>query len=190
VHTLALLLCLTSAAGIVPDTRAEDERRGGLRDLLPDFRTEDAVGVLEIAPRLEIGRVTPGEILGGGADQAIAMGNWSRGGLSAAMFEIETRFVRTLPVVWRMRVRETDSTQTTNVRYELAGLDGTANALTSIDNPASVIHALVTPLSPRTVDGTLDYVTLEGGLMLDLDLRDVHTAGVHVGTLTVTLESY
>jgi hypothetical protein len=184
------LLCLTPAAGVTPDTQAEDERGGGFRDLLPDFRTEDAVGVLELAPQLEIGRVRPGEILGAGSGQAISTGNWSRGGLSPAMFEIETRLVRTLPAVWRLRVRDVDSIHATNVRYELTALDGTANALTSIDNPASVIHALVTPLSPRAVDGALDYVTLEGGLMLDLDLRDVHTAGVHVATLTVTLENY
>jgi len=184
------LLCLTSAAVVIPETQAEDERRGGLRDLLPDFRTEDAVGVLELAQQLEIGRVRPGEILAGGSAQAIAMGNWTRDGLSAAMFESEPRLVRTLPVVWRMRVRDIDSIDATNVRYELASPDGTANALTSVQNPASVIHASISPLAPRAVDGTLDYVTLEGGLILNLDLRDVHSAGVHVGTLTVTLESY
>ena len=93
-HALALLLCLTSVARGIPDTQAEDERRGGLRDLLPDFRTEDAVGVLELAPQLEIGRVRPGEILGGGSGQAIAVGDWTRDGLSAASFQIEKRPVR------------------------------------------------------------------------------------------------
>ena len=190
VHALALLLCLPLVTGAIPESRAEDARRGGLRDLLPRFESGDTIGVLELAPRLEIGRVMPEEILAGGLGHAIAMGHWTDGGVSAAAFEIDTRLVRTLPVVWRMRVQDLELIQATNVRYQLAALDGTANALTSIDDPASVIHALVTPLAPRAVDGTLDYMTLEGGLVLDLDLRDVRTSGVHVGTLTVTLESY
>jgi hypothetical protein len=189
VLALALLLGLASAHGVV-DVRAEDERRGGLRDILPEFRDFDSVGVLELAPRLEILRVRPGEILGGSTARAVEMGRWSRDGLSMASFEIDTHLVRTLPDVWRMRVADLDSIYATNVRYTLSALDGTANALTNLDNPTSVIHASITPLAPRPVDGTLDSVMLEGGLVLDLDLRDVRTAGVHAGTLTVTLENY
>ena len=91
VHTSAFLLCLILACGLTADSFAQDEERGGTRDLLADIRPGQTVGVLELAPLLEIGRVAPGEILSGGSGQAIAMGSWSRGGASPAAFEIETR---------------------------------------------------------------------------------------------------
>lgn len=186
----ALLLCLILAGGLLPDCFAQDEGRGDARDLLSGIRPGQAVGVLEIAPRLEIGRVAPGEILAGGSDQGIGMGNWTREGASPAAFEIETRLVRSMPAVWRMLVRDFDSTHATNVRYELTSADGVANALTSTNDPSSVIRAYVSPLPPLVVDGDIDYLTIEGGLLLNLDLQGVRTSGPHVGTLTVTLENY
>lgn len=191
VRTPALLLCLILAGGfLAADCFGQDEGRGRSRDLLSDIRPGQSVGVLELAPHLEIGRVAPGEILGGGSSQAIAMGSWTRDGATPAAFEIETRLVRTMPAVWRMRVREFDSTYATSVRYELTSPDGRVNALTSIEDPSSVIQALVSPLPPLVVDGDIDYLTIEGGLLLNLDLQDVRSSGAHVGTLTVTVENY
>lgn len=190
VLTCAFVLCALLATGFNTDSFAEDQGRGGVRDLLHDIRVGEAVGVLELAPRLEIGRAMPGEILGGGSAQAITMGSWSREGVSPAAFRLETRLVRTMPTVWRMRVRELDPTLTTNVRYTLTSPDGRENALTSVEDPSSVIQTLVSPLPPLVVDGDLDYVTIEGGLILNLDLQGVRTSGAHVGTLTVTLENY
>jgi len=190
VRSPALVLCLILASAFIADSFGQDEERGGARDLLSDIRPGETVGVLELAPLLEIGRVAPGEILAGGSGQAVAMGSWSREGASPAAFEIETRLVRTMPAVWRMRVREFDSSHTTSVRYQLTSPDGRVNTLTSIENPNSVIQALVSPLPPLVVDGDLDYLTIEGGLLLNLDLQGVRTSGPHVGTLTVTLENY
>jgi hypothetical protein len=186
----ALVLCLILASSLFANCLAQEEDRRETRDLLADIRPGQTVGVLELAPHLEIGRVAPGEILAGGSGQAIAAGNWTRGGASAESFEIETRLVRTMPAVWRMRVRDFDSTHATSVRCELTSPDGRVNTLTSIDDPSSVIQALVSPLPPLVVDGDLDYLTIEGGLLLNLDLQSVRTSGAHVGTLTVTLENY
>ena len=89
-----------------------------------------------------------------------------------------------------MRVRNFDSTHTTTARYMLTSPDGKSDGLASVEDPSSVIRARISPLPPRVIDGDLEFLTLEGGLVLYLDLQGVRTSGVHVGTLTVTLENY
>jgi hypothetical protein len=189
VHALVVGLLLT--APLVSVGFAQDERRDGIRDLLADVRTDRTVGLLEISPQLEIGRIGPGELLGGGASQAVSMGRWSdTGATDSPAFQIETRLVRSVPAVWRMRVSDFDAVQSTNVRYALTAPDGRVNTLTGVEDPGSVIQALISPLPPLVVEGDLDSVTIEGGLLLNLDLRGVRTSGVHVGTLTVTIENF
>ena len=190
VRRCVLVLSLALAAGFNLNSSSEDRERGDVRDLLADIRIDGSVGGFELAPQLEIGRIMPGELLGGGSGQSLAMGNWTRSGASPAAFEVETRFVRSMPGVWRMRVRDFDSTHTTTARYTLTSPDGTANGLASVEDPSSVIQVRISPLPPSVVDSDLDYLTIEGGVMLDLDLLGVRTSGVHVGTLTVTLENY
>jgi hypothetical protein len=190
VRGCALTLCLFLGTGLNVDSICEERRREGLRDLLPDTPLDESVGIFELAPLLEIGRIMPGEVLGGGSGRSISMGTWSRHGTATASFEIETQFVRSMPGIWCMRVRDFESTHTTTARYLLTSPDGSSDGLANIEDPSSVIRARISPIPPRVIDGDLEFLTLEGGLVLHLDLQGVRTSGVHVGTLTVTLENY
>ena len=60
VRRCVLVLSLALAAGFNLDSSCEDRERGDVRDLLADIRIDGSVGVFELAPQLEIGRIMPG----------------------------------------------------------------------------------------------------------------------------------
>ena len=185
---LVPLLLLALAAGI------EAAERGGRGDLLerelasrPDAR--EPAGALELERHVHLESVLPSELMAAGGARAIAAGAYAPQAPSSA-FELDSHVVRSLPAVWRMHLGDAQALGELDVRCEITADGGRPDVLTHADDPSSVIHVWARPLAPQLVPGAADGALVEGGVLLDLDLRGVRTAGPHTGTLTVTVERY
>jgi hypothetical protein len=181
------LLALAMAAG-------EAAERGGRGSLLerefgarPDAR--EPSGVLDVERSVHLEGVMPAELLAAGAARAIAAGAYAPE-VAASAFELDAHVVRSVPAVWRMRLDDAQAVAELDVRCEIVAEGGQSNVLTNPDDPASVIHVWARPLAPQVLSGAVEGALVEGGVLLDLDLRGVRTAGPHTGTLTVTVERY
>ena len=186
---LALLpLCLLGPAAAVG--AAERGGRGSLleRELgsRPDAR--EPSGALEIERSVHLERVLPAELMATGGARAIAAGAYTP--VAASAFELDSHVVRSVPAVWRMHLDDPQAVAELDVRCEVVAQGGQPNVLTSPDDPASVIHVWARALAPQVLSAAGEGALVEGGVLLDLDLRSVRTAGPHTGTLTVTVERY
>ncbi len=132
----------------------------------------------------------PGELWHGGRHHAQSMGGWAPGVALASNTRVETQIVRSVPSVWRMRLRGEEALPTIDVRYNMRGLDGRQDLLTHRDGSDSAIHVRVLAIPPELATRDVDGTVIEGGLMLYLDLAEVRSAGTYSGTLTVTLEHF
>jgi len=159
-------------------------------DAGPRLDPRSRVGSLQVQPSFDLDGVLPGELLTGGGTRAIPQAVWRPDTVSSAGFDFDTQVVRSIPTVWSMRLDDLDSVSELNVRCDVTGADGQAGALTNAADPSSVIRVWVRPLTPRVLAGAAEDVLVEGGVLLDMDLRDVRTAGPHSGTLTVTVEHF
>jgi len=148
------------------------------------------VGVIQIQPTFQLQRVQLVEILDGTRFQAVAAGSWSRGASPTATRQVEPHIVRTIPAVWRMRVRDEHEAYELNVRYELTSPDGRVDRLGPADGSNSEIRTTVRPLPPTVVAVDDAGVVVEGGMVLYLELDSVRRAGSYSGTLTVTLDHF
>jgi len=185
-RVLPLLVAFVGFLGV------SEAQVGSLRfpDSGPRLDSRARVGVLQVEPSFDLDGVLPGELLARGGTAAIPEATWRPDLVPSAGFEFETQVVRSIPTVWSMRLDDLDSIAELDVRCDVTGADGQAGALTNTTDPASMIRVWVRPLAPRVVAGATADVIVEGGVVLDMDLRDVRTAGPHVGTLTVTVEHF
>ena len=146
----------------------------------------DPPGVLQIAPRTSLAKVAASEILPA-SSHAISMGAWSAGTASMGSGAFQTRIVRQLPVLWRMRLPDGLTVGQIDVRYEVTAPDGRLGRLVAVDGPQSEVRTELHAVGPFVVSRDADGAIVEGGLTLYLDLESVRTAGRYTGTLTVTL---
>jgi hypothetical protein len=148
------------------------------------------VGVIQIQPTIQLQNVQLVEILDGTRYQSIAAGSWSRGASPTATRQVEPHIVRTIPAVWRMRVRDEHEAYELNVRYELTSPDGRADRLGPADGSNSEVRTTVRPLPPTIVAVDDAGAVVEGGMVLYLELDSVRRAGSYSGMLTVTLDHF
>jgi hypothetical protein len=179
---LVLLCALVGPAGAT-----ERERR--IRDTGRDLGLRSSFNALQVETSLRLDAVRPGELLAGPSARAIAEPSW-RPDLGAGAFRIDTHVVRTIPAVWRMRVEDPASAAALSVRCEIAAEGGTSGVLAHALDPRSIIHVWVRPLAAPSITAGAGEALIEGGVVLEMDVRDVRTAGLHSGTLTVTVEHY
>ncbi|HXV76317.1 MAG TPA: hypothetical protein VD788_08355 [Candidatus Polarisedimenticolaceae bacterium] len=178
-----LVSCLIVLA--VAAVNAQD--RGGVgRDAIFASPIEPRLGVLEVRRFVDIERVAPAEFVGGSRSS----GHYRPGGFATVDLELDTRVLRSVPAVWRMRVGSVDALSEMNVRYELSTADGRTNLLAHAADPGSIVQARVDGLPPTVVDVDDRGVLVEGGVMLHLDLQGVRAAGAHTATMTVTIEHF
>lgn len=179
-------IALSALAGVAP------AQVGGLGPRDVELRLDPAprVGVLRVEPSFDLDGVVPGELLAAGGARAIPAASWQPDLRAGAGFELDTHVVRSIPAVWSMRLPALDSLAELDVRCEIAGHDGQAGALTHPADSRSIIRVWVRSIAPQVVTGASGDVLVEGGVMLDMDLRDVRSAGPHTGTLTVTVEHF
>jgi hypothetical protein len=180
IATLLVVGSVTVAAG---------DARGGLRDLEIDAPFQHRFGVLQLSPVVEIDRVGPGELLEGGG-RAEPIGRWVPGGATPAMLDLDTRIVRRVPSLWRMRVATPEALQDVNVRYRLTAPDGTQGMLVNENDPTSIVRVRLESMPPVIGESGFEGLIVEGGVTLEMDFRDVRTAGSHSGVLTVTVEQF
>ena len=62
---------------------------------------------------------------------------------------------------------------------------------TRLDNPhseESVIKVTLRPLAPVTIDSNIGGTTIQGGVILELDVQRVQSSGRYEGSLTVQID--
>jgi hypothetical protein len=186
---LILISAVTLAASDREPLRSRSHREP-LHNRPQRLILDGRVGVIQIQPMIRLQNVELTEIVAGARYQALAAGSWSRGASPAASRHVEPKIVRTIPAVWRMRVRDEHEAYELNVRYELTSPDGRVDRLGPADGSGSEIRTTVRSLPPTVVAVDDAGAVIEGGMVLYLELDSVRRAGSYSGTLTVTLDHF
>jgi hypothetical protein len=187
-RALGVVLACSALAASTPLGAEERHRRRG-DAAARDLGLRASFGVLQVETTLRLDAVRPGELFAGPRARAIAEPSW-RPDLGAGALRLDTHVVRTIPAVWRMRVEDPAEAAALSVRCEIATDSGRTGVLSHVQDPHSIIHVWVRPLASPSVTAGAGEALIEGGVVLEMDVRDVRTAGLHSGTLTVTVEHY
>lgn len=95
---------------------------------------------------------------------------------------------REIDGLWRLRVRNTSSLPYTRVDYDVIGANGEHGVFSHTSNERSMIAVRVVELPMRQLDQQPGGSgTLEGGVMLEMDLGQAVEAGHYAGSLRVTI---
>ena len=94
---------------------------------------------------------------------------------------------REIDSLWRLKTRGSDPLAFTRVDYDVIGANGERGVLSHVANERSVIAVRVVELPARVTDRPGGALTVEGGVMLEMDLRQASEAGRYGGTLRVTV---
>ncbi|MFV2072548.1 MAG: hypothetical protein ACC742_07845 [Thermoanaerobaculales bacterium] len=94
---------------------------------------------------------------------------------------------REISPLWHLRVRGDSSLPFTRVEYDLIGANGRHGVLSHSANDTSVIEVRVVELPLRVSDRATGLGTVEGGVILEMDLGHAVEAGRYSGSLRVTV---
>ena len=182
--------CLTSILILISAVTLAAPDREPLHSRPQRLILDGRVGVIQIQPAIRLRNVELAEILAGARYQALSAGSWSRGASPAASRQVEPNIVRTIPAVWRMRVRDEHEAYELNVRNVLPSPAGRVDRLGRAAGSSSEIRTTVRSLPPTVVAVDDAGAVIEGGMVLYLELDSVRRAGSYSGTLTVTLDHF
>jgi hypothetical protein len=183
-------LVVSAALLLTLATVSSAQNRGGVgRNAIFGERIDPRFGVLEVARSIDVERVGASEVIGSPSG-ARSSGHYRPGGFATVGLDLDTRVMRTIPAVWRLRVARVDDLQRMNVRCELQTLDGRRNLLSHESDPGSFVQARIDPTPPRILETGDETTLIEGGVTLQMDLRNVRASGSHTGILTVTVEYF
>ncbi len=140
---------------------------------------------LEVPPVVRLEPVTAVELLGGPADQAIAVSD-----IASGVPALNTVIIRELPTLWQTTTAVSQTQQgSLQATCQVVSEQGTANRLSLAGHPESEIPVQVLS-SPALAVAALDAsVRHQGGVTLRLDLGHARYAGTYTGRLTVTVVS-
>ena len=140
---------------------------------------------LELPPVVRLEPVTAVELLGGPADQAVAVRD-----IASGVPALNTVIIRELPALWQTTSAVSQAGQgSLQATCEVVSEQGTANRLSLAGHPESEIPVQVLS-SPALAVAALDAsVRHQGGVTLRLDLGHARYAGTYTGRLTVTVVS-
>ena len=94
---------------------------------------------------------------------------------------------REIGKLWRLRLRDTSSHSYTRVEYDVIGANGERGVLSHTTNDRSMIAVRVVELPVRQDGRPGDLGTVEGGVMLEMDLGRAVEAGSYAGSLRITV---
>jgi hypothetical protein len=103
---------------------------------------------VSIAHELEIAPITSAELVGGLAQQAIAM---SAAEMHTASAAFAREIVRKLPALWQMTVPEDVHPNSLSIEYELTAANGNPNRLSHAEQSDSEMRVRIVPLRPQIV---------------------------------------
>ncbi len=89
--------------------------------------------------------------------------------------------------LWRVRSRGPGAAVATRVDYDFIGANGEPGVLSHVTDDRSVIPVRVVELPQRVRERPGGGATVEGGVMLEMDLARAREAGGYGGTLLVTV---
>jgi len=159
-----------------------------LAGVVPIAAAPDDAVVIE--PRIRLHAISAREILEGRAHAAIAGGTWRPGASVVDTTGFNTIVTRRLDRVWQTRLPRDVDLAAIQISCEIDGTDGRHDRLSHGSSPDSSVRATARALPPIVVGVDEETITVEGGVVLELDLSAVHAAGQYSGTMTVTLHQF
>lgn len=135
--------------------------------------------------------ISAAEVLGA-RDRAVSMGRWTDGssfGMArAGSLPVTVR--RELPSLWRLETGPDVDPSSMDVRYHMLGGTGRSSAFVHTADTDSLLHVRVLPLPTRVIGRDASRTVVDGGVELELDLRDATRAGRYSGTLLYTISVF
>lgn len=169
---------LVVACCVVPPAAAAAEapRRGSAR-LVPA-----APGTVHLPP------VHSFEIARGASEQAVAIPGRAPG--PPAGPDLSWVVQRQLPRLWSTTLSDRENLADLRVSIEVVSPDGRRGAISHEDSGTVAARVAATPTVAREALATGGTRIVEGGGVLEFDLREVRRAGRYRGTLVITIERF
>ncbi len=152
-------------------------------------------GEVVVEPRIDLAPIRHPELAGGltttaaTSRPAIVLGD--RGLLvepTGLVFSLPSRrIVREVTALWRMELAADVDPRDLEITYELVARSGRRGRLSQPSEPDSEIGIRMRRTGPIEVDDGGGATTVEGGVVLELDLTATRFAGDYAGTLEVTV---
>lgn len=115
-------------------------------------------------------------------------GTVSFNGSTLPSHSIDTRVTRTLTGLWTMNIDPSRmQSAALQVDYELRGLNGKRDSLSMPGRESDTIPVRIEPMAPRMIRTLGGLATVEGGVVLHLDVERVRFAGDYQGTLVISV---
>jgi len=188
-RTTVSIVCLTLLAAVYANA-------GDVRDAI---RSGDGFGRFVPGPvfswerNFSLDRVTVQELVLSGSLKssssglAVSMGAYNRGSAGFDVPPVATTLVRSIPSLWRVQIPTAEDADAIDVTYEVEGANGHRNSLSNEMCEDSEISVTAQPLAPIVTDYGHGSTTIEGGVVLYLDIANARSAGRYSGTVTVAI---
>jgi hypothetical protein len=95
-----------------------------------------------------------------------------------------------MPAVWRLETGPDVDPSTMDVRYHLLSAAGGGSCISHERDARSALCVTVLPLRPRVISRDERRTLIEGGVRLEIDLREATRAGRYSGTLAYSISVY
>ncbi len=176
VPAAAAAFLVVASTVVVSGARAADPPRRG------SVRHQPVASTISLPP------IHSFEIAHGASEQAVAIPG--RGAPPPLGPDLAWVVRREIPRLWSTTMGDREDLADLRVSIEVVSADGRPGAVSHEDSGAVTARAAATPTVGREALATGGTRIVEGGGVLEFDLREVRRAGRYRGTLVITIERF
>lgn len=171
----AVLLAVAGAVVASSVWAADPPRRGSAR-------------FLPVESAISLPPIHSFEIARGAGEQAVAVPG--RAGTQPAGPDLAWVVRREIPRLWSTTLNDREELTDLRVSIEVVSADGRRGAVSHEESGAVAARVAATPTVGREALASGGTRVVEGGGVLEFDLREVRLAGRYRGTLVITIERF